>query len=298
MKRNVCLWGIALFVATIGNAHAQTGDGSRCVPGCRSSYVCVEARCVSACNPPCAEGSVCSAQAECIPSTDAVISESPVFQPEEPEVVSTVVQVEHSEVSQREIGYGPSEPNVSTDDFNGFRFHAGLSFGFGGAIKEETKSMGIRIGNVDLAPTIGADIRGLFGFLNYVAVGISARFNFFNIKDSRVDRMLLLDPGLTVRGRYPISLGEMVIEPYGEFSVGPTIFVSGEDAQDLDPTIVDFSVGYFLGLEAGATVFFTSRIGAHIQLGWRRHAYATTSDLRAAMSQFQLGLGASFRLGG
>lgn len=39
---------------------------AQCAPDCRSGYVCEEGQCVSACNPPCASGERCTAEAECV----------------------------------------------------------------------------------------------------------------------------------------------------------------------------------------------------------------------------------------
>jgi hypothetical protein len=36
-----------------------------CLPACRTGFVCIEDRCVTACNPPCAESERCTAQGEC-----------------------------------------------------------------------------------------------------------------------------------------------------------------------------------------------------------------------------------------
>ncbi len=47
--------------APAGKAPAEKS----CVPACRTGYVCVEGRCVSACNPPCEKGQRCTAKGEC-----------------------------------------------------------------------------------------------------------------------------------------------------------------------------------------------------------------------------------------
>ncbi len=45
---------------------AVPSNGAQCVPPCRSSYVCVAGRCVSACNPPCASNEFCTANGVCV----------------------------------------------------------------------------------------------------------------------------------------------------------------------------------------------------------------------------------------
>ncbi len=48
-------------------AAATTPDVARdCAPPCRSGYVCLDAVCVSACNPRCAEGERCDSNGECV----------------------------------------------------------------------------------------------------------------------------------------------------------------------------------------------------------------------------------------
>lgn len=42
--------------------------GPTCLPACRTGYVCIQAQCVSACNPPCAAGEVCTDDAACTPA--------------------------------------------------------------------------------------------------------------------------------------------------------------------------------------------------------------------------------------
>ena len=46
-----------------------------CVPACRTGYVCIDSRCVMACNPPCSAGERCTAQGECEPRVEATSRE-------------------------------------------------------------------------------------------------------------------------------------------------------------------------------------------------------------------------------
>jgi hypothetical protein len=41
-------------------------EGQSCIPECRKGYVCHRGECVSVCNPPCAQGEVCTAEGECV----------------------------------------------------------------------------------------------------------------------------------------------------------------------------------------------------------------------------------------
>lgn len=53
----VCVW--AAF--PIAEASAQA-----CVPECRDGYTCHQGECVSACNPGCGDGELCTAEGECV----------------------------------------------------------------------------------------------------------------------------------------------------------------------------------------------------------------------------------------
>lgn len=71
------LW-IALPFPALADGHAARGalvaqadeaeetGKQACVPACRTGYLCVEGKCVSSCNPPCAAGQVCRADGECV----------------------------------------------------------------------------------------------------------------------------------------------------------------------------------------------------------------------------------------
>lgn len=47
-------------------------QNARCLPSCRSGYVCLGGQCVSACNPICPPGEMCTEQGECVPGVEKV----------------------------------------------------------------------------------------------------------------------------------------------------------------------------------------------------------------------------------
>ncbi|MFW5924994.1 MAG: hypothetical protein ACOC9O_02365 [Myxococcota bacterium] len=68
----VVAWGGWLEPAVVqAQAQAPEEEESSCVPACRSGYVCRQGECVSACNPPCADGERCTGWAECEPARGA-----------------------------------------------------------------------------------------------------------------------------------------------------------------------------------------------------------------------------------
>ena len=46
---------------------ASTNGANECFPACRDGFLCHQSKCISACNPPCENGDVCTAQAMCVP---------------------------------------------------------------------------------------------------------------------------------------------------------------------------------------------------------------------------------------
>jgi hypothetical protein len=56
----------ALAVSALFFALPRAARADDCLPACRSGYVCVQATCVSACNPPCADTERCTEAGECV----------------------------------------------------------------------------------------------------------------------------------------------------------------------------------------------------------------------------------------
>jgi len=52
-------------------------SGPACIPDCRKGFLCVEGRCVSACNPPCGADETCTEARECAKSAPATPPPSP-----------------------------------------------------------------------------------------------------------------------------------------------------------------------------------------------------------------------------
>jgi hypothetical protein len=51
---------------------------AECIPACRSGYVCHQGQCISACNPPCAAGEVCTGAGVCERTAAAPVAAAPV----------------------------------------------------------------------------------------------------------------------------------------------------------------------------------------------------------------------------
>lgn len=65
------------LLAFLASGHAEADEG-HCFPTCRSGYVCTpEGKCVSECNPPCDNGTMCKAGA-CVTPTSSADAAAPV----------------------------------------------------------------------------------------------------------------------------------------------------------------------------------------------------------------------------
>lgn len=69
LRRYGIAFAVLMSTAMIG---PEVGYAQSCVPACRVGFVCVNATCVSACNPACPPGQMCTADAQCVPDGSAV----------------------------------------------------------------------------------------------------------------------------------------------------------------------------------------------------------------------------------
>ncbi len=142
-------------------------QSAQCVPTCRSGFVCVHGTCVSACNPPCAAGSTCTAAGECVAQNALV---TPVIQPFIPPGVTPERDAEHQRLRELraqlrlgvflDIGYMFIDGDGS-DDIDGIEISAPhFAFGF-----ELRKNFAYRVGvrlraGVDIAVDSDEDDEG------------------------------------------------------------------------------------------------------------------------------------------
>jgi hypothetical protein len=83
--------------------------GGGCTPACRAGYLCQQGQCISACNPPCAAGQRCTAEAECVADANAV--PGPSFAEPEPAI--------------------EAPPEEGFEQHDGFMLRATIGFGGG-----------------------------------------------------------------------------------------------------------------------------------------------------------------------
>jgi hypothetical protein len=77
---------------------------NQCLPSCRPGYVCLQGQCVSACNPLCAEGEMCSESGECVPASSQPEAPTP---PPDPSAKS-VVNVHFDALGLLQFGLTPT----------------------------------------------------------------------------------------------------------------------------------------------------------------------------------------------
>jgi hypothetical protein len=51
-----------------GSGWGGSSNGGQCLPSCRAGYLCLSGQCVSACNPICSAGEMCTERGECVPA--------------------------------------------------------------------------------------------------------------------------------------------------------------------------------------------------------------------------------------
>jgi hypothetical protein len=79
-------------------------DLDGCMPDCRSGYVCVQRQCVSACNPLCPEGQVCTADGQCIAGSEPEEQAAPARDPS----LDSIVNVHFDVLGMLQFGLTPT----------------------------------------------------------------------------------------------------------------------------------------------------------------------------------------------
>ena len=151
-----------------------------------------------------------------------------------------------------------------------------------------------------LDATLGFGVRAELPVHEYILVG--GLFEVLAVDaDSNGYTQWLVDIDALVKGRYPITLGEIVLEPYLAMPVGFTV---GRFLDAATATADDLAnwPGWNIGLMAGAMVIW-GKLGAFLELGWRHHHVfheynngGADIDNDGAMHQFAMNIGAALVL--
>ncbi|MFW6050286.1 MAG: hypothetical protein ACODAU_03885 [Myxococcota bacterium] len=311
MKRLGCAAAIVVASWAVGGA-AQAQEQppeqgtEECVPRCRSGFVCHQGQCVSACNPPCAEGERCSSDGECVPAEGAPPPQPPQDQGQQPPPQQDTWEgaqqgqtqqpppgeegawegAQQGQAQQQPAQQGqwgqPPEPEPAEeepkDPGKGFRF-AFSGFVLGGG--EAQDDFG---GSADLTPGGGLEIL-LEGVFSYFAIGGGVRAVFWSpdYGGFDVDPHRGVDFFVSPRFRFPFGIGEAFIAS----PIGASVDVPpGAEVED------DVGAGWNVALKGGAQFYLGDHLGLFFSVGglFRGIVWSDLDDVWTT-KQFMLEIG-------
>ncbi len=110
------------------SAQPAAPEAKTCVPSCRVGYTCVDAVCISACNPVCPAGETCTADARCVKR--AAAASAPVHDKPAADQDTRAPWVKtYSGPARRDESYEPVAPVDQKK--TGINYHDGFYFRFG-----------------------------------------------------------------------------------------------------------------------------------------------------------------------
>ena len=160
------------------------------------------------------------------------------------------------------------------------RFYGGFSIAVRGEVWTEEEDSGNESAS-NLDPTIGLQGGVDYVVMKYFSIGGEMRF-LWPKADEQVGRDFLWDIDVKPRGRFPLA--KIPLELYAAMPIGLT--VPGLDGSQREGT-----VGFNVGLLAGANWFFTENFGINAEMGWVFHKFGAEDpgdDYDVSMNQFQL----------
>lgn len=179
-----------------------------------------------------------------------------------------------------------------------FRLYGGIRLGVGGEFKESEKEDYGDDGDVgkttyDLKARPGFQL-GAAWVWRYFGIGPELRFALIKGEDF-AHTQKNLDIVVKPRGGYQLTT--LPLEFYLAVPIGATVafydYEWDEDTLDKEP---EDQVGFTVGVQAGATYFFSKHIGVNAELGWVYYDYDTKVTLdgdsysfEKSFSQFQIG---------
>jgi len=213
------------------------------------------------CNPPCPEDHVC---------VDGVRCELPSEPP-----------------PAREPAPPPLPPRgLANRSYSAIAFHLGFS-GSG----EHNGS------NLDLAPTLGFNIRTDFPVVKYLLIGPLVQFGAWRPEAlpgvSSPSRNYYVDIDLYVRGRVPIDIDTVGVQVWAGVPIGLTLSFLGND---VGANLEGFGIGWDVGVMFGGAVHFNNKFGMFTELGWLQHKMSHdrtgargSEDLKISQGVFNIG---------
>jgi hypothetical protein len=161
----------------------------QCLPACRTGYTCLGGQCVSACNPICPAGEMCTAQGQCIPGRAPISSEpeAAISEPNQPEKNSSadsIVNLHIDVLGSLQFGLTPTlEIGKTVSGYLRLRsFNTGVaSYFLLGRDRDDELHWGVGAA-LGMHVFLGRDgnMRGLFG-------GPSLEYAFVKTRDLKKD---------------------------------------------------------------------------------------------------------------
>ena len=246
--------GIALVAAAAALGTSNLAWAQKCVPDCRDGFVCVEGKCVSACNPACADGERCSGDGFCVADT-----------------------------SQGPRDSVTSEGNQDLRMAN--RLHVILRLGAGGVVERFNDIPDL---TDDAAATVGLTLRFEAPVHKVLTTGFL--WSFYTFAGANAEsRSLGMDLSPFLKGRYAFAMGKKNIEgeAYVLFQFGVSI-ANVPDNDLIDYTT--FGYGFNTAITPGFLVWPSDKVGTFFEVGyaygWGRFGGALTGTLGQAAIRF------------
>jgi hypothetical protein len=154
--------------------------------------------------------------------------------------------------------------------------YGGLRLGFGGELSFEDDDTGFE-GEDDMLATIGLQAGADYVIWDYIAVGGELRLAWVNTEgrdeaDPSIGRDTYIDVVAKPRGRY--AFDNIPLEVYGTLPLGITFIATNGDLED-----VSQGPGFNLGVGAGATYFFTDKMGVQGEMAYLMYWYGSEVEV-------------------
>jgi hypothetical protein len=164
----------------------------------------------------------------------------------------------------------------------------GFHYGFSGKVD-------FHPGEVDLASTLGVNLRGDVPIEKYLVLGPLFQFGAWRpAHPSDTTYSYYFDIDLYVRGRLPITTSSTNFQIWAGVPIGLTFNMLGSSYIS---TLSGAAIGWNVGVLAGAAVHFSPKIGLFSEIGWLQHKFTHSGDpesLYVRISQMNFNVGFVF----
>jgi hypothetical protein len=164
----------------------------------------------------------------------------------------------------------------------------GFHYGFSGNVNFPP-------GEIDLAPTLGVNLRGDVPIEKYLLLGPLFQFGAWRpASPGDPSYSYYVDVDLYVRGRLPITTSSTNFQIWAGVPVGLTFNMLGSGVA---PNVSGAALGWNIGVLGGAAVHFSPKVGVFTEIGWLQHKFTHSGDpqsLYVRVSQMNFNVGFVF----